>query len=59
MRPAVFVLEYHREGCPAADPRTAAEERLRRSGFEIVSVRVHEEHGTGIIWAVREAATEH
>jgi FkbM family methyltransferase len=58
MRPAVLVLEYHQEGCPAADPRIAAEERLRRSGLQIASVRIHAEHGTGLIWALLEAAKE-
>jgi FkbM family methyltransferase len=47
------VLEYHPQGCPTADARAAAEDRLRRAGFEITSVRPHPEHGTGLIWALR------
>jgi FkbM family methyltransferase len=53
LRPAVLVLEYHPQGSPSPDARTAAEERLRRSGFRIAGVRVHAEHGTGLIWAVK------
>lgn len=54
LRPAAVVLEYHPQGCPATDARAAAEDRLRRAGLEVIDVRPHPEHGTGLIWALDE-----
>jgi FkbM family methyltransferase len=47
------VLEYHPQGCPTCDPSSAAQERFRDAGYEIVSVRPKAESGTGLIWALR------
>jgi FkbM family methyltransferase len=47
------VLEYHPQGCPTSDPGSAAQERLRHAGYEIVSVRPKTESETGLIWALR------
>ena len=53
LRAAVVVLEYHPQACPTTDARSAAKGRLLAADYEIVSVRPHAEHGTGLIWAMR------
>lgn len=58
LRPTAVVLEYHPRGPQAVDAETAAQDHLRGSGFEIASVRRHPEHGTGLVWAVTDVATE-
>jgi FkbM family methyltransferase len=57
LRAAAVVLEYHPQACPTTDARSAAEERLLGAGYQIVSVRPHAEHGTGLIWALRRPHT--
>jgi FkbM family methyltransferase len=52
--PAAVLLEYHPQGCRATDARAAAEDRLRCAGLEVINVRPHAEHGTGLIWALGE-----
>ena len=50
-RPRVVVLEYHAEGCPDADPTTAAEAALRAAGLEVVPAGRKPQFGAGLLWA--------
>jgi FkbM family methyltransferase len=52
---AWIVLEYHAEGCPASDPRAAAEEALRAAGFEVVHTQRKPAFGAGLVWGYRSA----
>jgi FkbM family methyltransferase len=49
--PAV-VLEYHPDGCPAADPHSEAERLLAGAGYEVQSV-YRMSSGLGVVWAWR------
>ena len=53
-RAQAFVLEYHPEGCPGADPRGEAERALAGAGFEVASGPAKPQFGTGVLWAWRQ-----
>jgi FkbM family methyltransferase len=52
--PRVFVVEYHPEGCPAPDGRTAIIQRFASLGYATMHMADHDNHlGYGVVWAWR------
>lgn len=49
----VLVVEYHPDGCPAADARAHALGLLEAAGYRTAEGGHTEEHGTGVVWAWR------
>jgi FkbM family methyltransferase len=52
------VLEYHRPGCPEADPHAAARRRLEGYGYEVLPLFEHPD-GFGMVWAIRAELRQH
>ena len=51
--PEVLVMEYHAHLCPAAEPRSAANDALHRAGYEVRQIFDEPDHRVGMVWAVR------
>jgi FkbM family methyltransferase len=51
-RPAIVVLEYHREGCPQPEPAAAAEQALRTAGLDVVHASRKPQFGAGLLWGI-------
>jgi FkbM family methyltransferase len=46
-------LEYHTRGCPTANPREAAENALRESGYAVAHAEDRADVGAGVLWGWR------
>jgi FkbM family methyltransferase len=53
LRARVVVLEYHQDGCPAADPAAAAERALVQAHYEVFRAGRKPAFGAGILWGLR------
>lgn len=53
IRATVVLMEYHPDQCPEPDARTLARARLRRAGYVVEDIMLHEA-GHGMLRAIRE-----